>query len=165
MGENMRTLEQVEKEIKETEEKLKNVHGTETEVYSRIVGYYRSVRNWNKGKQDEFENRKMFTIENSTEDFSKDKEEKTIQQTDQNGYYELYVRGTCPNCPPVKNYMKNVNLTGKTIDVDSNEGLTEAAEKGVFAAPTVIFYDKNGNEKTRAHNTEELEEYFSEMRA
>ena len=43
-----------------TKEALKNVHGTETEVYARIVGYYRSVRNWNKGKRDEYDHRKMF---------------------------------------------------------------------------------------------------------
>ena len=40
------------------------MHGTETEVYARIVGYYRSVRNWNKGKKDEYNQRKMFTAEN-----------------------------------------------------------------------------------------------------
>jgi len=29
-----------------------------TEVYSRVVGYYRPVQNWNKGKQEEFKQRK-----------------------------------------------------------------------------------------------------------
>ena len=28
------------------------------EVYSRVVGYYRPVSQWNKGKQEEFSNRK-----------------------------------------------------------------------------------------------------------
>ncbi|MHB0854142.1 MAG: ribonucleoside triphosphate reductase [Rectinema subterraneum] len=36
--------------------------GAETEVYSRIVGYYRSVRNWNKGKREEYKERKMFAL-------------------------------------------------------------------------------------------------------
>lgn len=31
--------------------------GKETEVYSRVVGYFRSVRNWNEGKQEEFKQR------------------------------------------------------------------------------------------------------------
>ena len=61
----MRTLEEIEKEIAETKAELENVHGTETEVYARIVGYYRAVRNWNKGKRDEFNSRKMFDIENT----------------------------------------------------------------------------------------------------
>ena len=33
----------------------------ETEVYSRIVGYYRPVQNWNNGKKSEFKLRKLFT--------------------------------------------------------------------------------------------------------
>jgi ribonucleoside-triphosphate reductase len=34
--------------------------GKETEVYSRIVGYYRPVKNWNKGKAEEFRHRREF---------------------------------------------------------------------------------------------------------
>ena len=60
---NTRTLSQVEKEIAAVTEELKDVHGTQTEVYARIVGYYRSVRNWNKGKKDEFKLRKNFVME------------------------------------------------------------------------------------------------------
>lgn len=37
--------------------------GQQTEVYSRIVGYFRSVRLWNKGKSQEFKERKTFAIE------------------------------------------------------------------------------------------------------
>ena len=36
--------------------------GKECEVYSRIVGYYRPVNNWNRGKQQEFKERKTFKI-------------------------------------------------------------------------------------------------------
>jgi ribonucleoside-triphosphate reductase len=36
--------------------------GSETEVYSRIVGYLRPVRQWNKGKREEFKHRRMFKI-------------------------------------------------------------------------------------------------------
>ena len=36
--------------------------GRETEIWSRIVGYYRPVRNWNKGKQSEFKDRVEFAI-------------------------------------------------------------------------------------------------------
>jgi len=34
----------------------------ETEVYSRVVGYLRPVRQWNEGKQAEYENRKIFNV-------------------------------------------------------------------------------------------------------
>jgi len=33
---------------------------SETEIYSRIVGYYRPVKNWNTGKKEEFDNRMTF---------------------------------------------------------------------------------------------------------
>jgi len=35
--------------------------GTQTEVYSRIVGYLRPVRTWNDGKQQEFQDRTPYT--------------------------------------------------------------------------------------------------------
>jgi len=31
-------------------------------VYSRIVGYLRPVQNWNKGKRQEFEDRRAYQI-------------------------------------------------------------------------------------------------------
>ncbi|NPA58713.1 MAG: ribonucleoside triphosphate reductase [Aquificae bacterium] len=36
--------------------------GEETEVYSRIVGYFRPVRNWNNGKKEEFKDRKGYRL-------------------------------------------------------------------------------------------------------
>jgi len=31
-----------------------------TEVYSRVVGYFRPVQNWNEGKKEEFKERKPY---------------------------------------------------------------------------------------------------------
>ncbi len=31
-----------------------------TEVYSRVVGFFRPVQQWNKGKQEEFRQRRVF---------------------------------------------------------------------------------------------------------
>jgi ribonucleoside-triphosphate reductase len=36
--------------------------GEPTEVYSRVVGYYRPVQNWNKGKQEEFKQRLEYRV-------------------------------------------------------------------------------------------------------
>jgi ribonucleoside-triphosphate reductase len=36
--------------------------GAECEVYSRVVGYLRPVKQWNKGKKEEFKQRKSFKI-------------------------------------------------------------------------------------------------------
>ena len=56
----MRNLEVIESELESAREALSSVKGTPAEVYSRIVGYYRSVRNWNKGKREEYGQRVMF---------------------------------------------------------------------------------------------------------
>jgi len=37
--------------------------GEPTEVYSRVVGYFRPVQNWNKGKKEEFRQRVEFDVE------------------------------------------------------------------------------------------------------
>src|SRR5574344_98577 len=181
MKQTERTLEDIEKEILETKEELNNVHGTETEVYARIVGYYRAVKHWNKGKRDEFDHRKMFVFnddsseaeERITEDNTKSeintlnaKNELFTESSTESSieYFELFTRKTCPNCPPVKEFVEKLNIQGNKFDVDSHEGFTEATKKGVFASPTVIFYDSNNNEISRFHSVEKLEEYFDEIR-
>jgi len=42
------------------EQKICPKCGKPTEVYSRVVGYYRPVKDWNLGKQQEFKERKVF---------------------------------------------------------------------------------------------------------
>ena len=37
-----------------------------TEVYSRVVGYYRPIQNWNKGKAEEFLERNLIDPESAT---------------------------------------------------------------------------------------------------
>lgn len=58
---NSRTLAEIDVDIQTVQTELENVKGTTCEVYARIVGYYRSVRNWNPGKRDEFNKRVMFS--------------------------------------------------------------------------------------------------------
>jgi ribonucleoside-triphosphate reductase len=52
----------LEKRLGELRAELREVKGGPTEVYSRIVGYYRSVRNWNAGKREEFDARLTFRM-------------------------------------------------------------------------------------------------------
>ncbi len=55
----METQVKKEKELRTTSRIVKKVP---CEVYSRVVGYYRPVANWNLGKQQEFEERKPFKL-------------------------------------------------------------------------------------------------------
>ena len=37
--------------------------GAKTEVYSRVVGFYRPVKQWNDGKQEEFNDRLVYELD------------------------------------------------------------------------------------------------------
>ena len=158
----MRSVAEIEKEIEAVQKELKDVHGEPTEVYARIVGYYRSVRNWNKGKKSEYSQRKQFALPIKKEPETahtapQAQEEQPLQQPKDIVRYELFTRGSCPKCPTVKQYMEFSGLEGTVISVDTEEGLNAAASKGVLATPTVIFYNQAKKEVSRAHNTAELD--------
>ncbi|HNZ27791.1 MAG TPA: anaerobic ribonucleoside-triphosphate reductase, partial [Spirochaetota bacterium] len=61
----MKTLKEIDDRISLLESKYEEVKGTETEVYTRIVGYHRSVVNWNRGKKEEYGDRVTFNVEKS----------------------------------------------------------------------------------------------------
>jgi ribonucleoside-triphosphate reductase len=171
----MRTVETIDNEINELKERMFNVKGTDTEVYTRIVGYYRSVKNWNKGKRDEYNHRKLFSQPNrvsireaadstvSTATFT-DTPETARDLSSSNGepaaYYYFY-RTTCPNCPPVKNWLENFHVGGTYINVDEKEGYEKAAEYQIFSSPTVVFLDAEGVEMYRATNVDALDALFA----
>jgi len=50
----------------------------DTEIYSRVVGYLRPIKQWNNGKQAEFRMRKAFNMANTTENFGLRNEEVTF---------------------------------------------------------------------------------------
>ncbi len=164
----MKESVQITNEIKELKEQLSSFKGTETEVYTRIVGYYRSVRNWNKGKREEYNHRLLFdNPEDETEmdknlklEFSPVKKEKkgTKNAVADIANYQYYYRDTCPNCPPVKNYIADLTIGGTELNVDSDTGRENAVKNNVLATPTVIFFDNNGMEILRANGLEKLKE-------
>jgi ribonucleoside-triphosphate reductase len=56
------TVKQIDKEIKQLETQLETIEGTDTEVYTRIVGYYRPVSKFNPGRAEEYKHRKLFSL-------------------------------------------------------------------------------------------------------
>ena len=44
------------------EEELKNKQICDCEIYSRVVGYFRPVKQWNPGKQAEWSDRKKYAV-------------------------------------------------------------------------------------------------------
>ncbi|TAL36638.1 MAG: hypothetical protein EPN93_07380 [Spirochaetes bacterium] len=41
---------------------MQNEKKVPVEVYSRVVGYFRPVNQWNKGKKEEFSERKEYSL-------------------------------------------------------------------------------------------------------
>lgn len=54
---------EIEQEIAALKQQMKEVKGTKTEVYSRVCGYLRPTASWNKGKKEEFTQRKTFRVD------------------------------------------------------------------------------------------------------
>ena len=55
----------IENKISDIKKELQEVHGTKSEVYSRVVGYLRPVQGWNKGKKEEYTLRRTYNVENA----------------------------------------------------------------------------------------------------
>ena len=84
-----------------------------TEVYSRITGYYRPVQNWNDGKTQEYKNRVVYDIENSsmkrpitTMVKLSSNDEVEISKVENVTY--LFTTKTCPNCKIAKEILKDI---------------------------------------------------------
>ena len=117
--------------------------GRQTEVYSRITGYYRPVANWNDGKLQEYDNRKTYDIANSVmkrpvrsivtmSDF--DAVEPTVKVEEPESVIYLFTTKTCPNCKLAKEYLKDINY----ILIDAEENMELANRYGVMQAPTLV---------------------------
>ena len=162
----MNSLQQIDKQISELEKKLESVKGTETEVYTRIVGYYRAVKNWNRGKREEYRHRTCFTSLDLADEnkiscsFSEQEACSSGTETDKPAAYTYFFRKTCPNCAPVKNYIMSLGIEGRHVDADTEEGLKEASEHNVYSVPAVIFFSPDRKELFRAHNLAEAREAF-----
>jgi len=69
----MSELESITEEITDLEKQYAEAKGARCEVYSRIVGYYRSVSNWNPGKSQEFKERMVFDVPKEPTGVARDK--------------------------------------------------------------------------------------------
>jgi len=51
-----------QKTLETLKQELKEVKGSDCEVYSRVVGYHSPTSHWNKGKKEEFKQRETFEV-------------------------------------------------------------------------------------------------------
>ncbi|MDR0585829.1 MAG: anaerobic ribonucleoside-triphosphate reductase [Treponema sp.] len=165
----MRNLEVIEKELAAAREALSQATGTPAEVYSRIVGYYRSVRNWNRGKREEYGERLMFNpsccaprqVSRKAPDGGLSREpapqakpdtKSPVAENAESARVLLFVRPACPACPPAKAAAGKLGLPVDLVDADTDEGLAEAVRRSVMSTPTAILLSQNGEELARARD-------------
>lgn len=119
--------------------------GKPCEIYSRITGYYRPIKNWNDGKAQEFKQRKTYDAEtfiNSdkkhTDLYDYDcgkKEEKRDACPLKDGVY-LFASTTCPNCKMAKTLLAKANIPFEEIIANDNIELTKSFD--ITTAPTLV---------------------------
>ncbi|MCL2706404.1 MAG: thiol reductase thioredoxin [Spirochaetaceae bacterium] len=159
----MDRVKEIEEEINLLEKGLSEVKGKETEVYTRIVGYYRAVKNWNKGKREEYNHRICFSGLHTDKAAQINDKEIVVdhfeqKNRDEMSSYSYFYRKTCPNCPAVKKHLDKLEIHGESIDVDTPEGIILAKEKEILSVPTVVFSNNYGKEVYRARNVNDLKE-------
>jgi len=125
------------------------VCGKETEVYSRITGYYRPVKNWNDGKLQEFRDRKTYDLETSNAPHALDGKScsSELEHLHENKSLKaeelmLFTTPTCPNCKMAKAMLDKEGINYKVVDASAQKEMTIAY--GVNQAPTLIVPSKEG---------------------
>jgi ribonucleoside-triphosphate reductase len=158
----MRTLEEVENDLTRAREALATAEGTVAEVYSRIVGYYRSVRNWNRGKREEYGERRLYDL--SRLEFSgragpaapvsgTEAPRAVEAEAGESARVLLFWRPACPACPSAKEAAGRLGIPVDLINADTETGLAEAQRRNVLATPTAIFLSPAGAEIGRARDS------------
>ncbi len=115
--------------------------GAETEVYSRITGYYRPVKNWNAGKTQEFKDRRTYKVEGLVSrplaDFKEEAQAAApVQPASAEDSLLLFTTKTCPNCRMVKELLNRSNFSYQIIDADEHADLVK--KYGIMQAPTLV---------------------------
>ncbi|MEE3362775.1 MAG: ribonucleoside triphosphate reductase [Anaerovoracaceae bacterium] len=115
--------------------------GKKTEVYSRITGYYRPVQNWNDGKLQEFEDRKVY-------DAGIDMAAHQCADASEGAAHNmLFTTASCPNCRIAKKLLDDAGIEYDVIDAESEENLALVKEYGIMQAPTLVVPGEAGGEK------------------
>ena len=112
--------------------------GQEAEIYSRITGYYRPVKNWNEGKTQEFKDRKVYSVKESNL-------EPDTCSSEQNRELLLFTTPACVNCSMVKKALAEAGIIFSTMDASEHRNLVE--KYGIRQAPTLVVVTENGVEK------------------
>lgn len=134
--------------------------GKTTEVYSRITGYYRPIKNWNAGKTQEFKERTEYAlneIKENTENITV-KQECAVTTENVKTRPILITTSVCPNCKIVKKKMEDMNFICDIEIADKEPNY--ALKLGIVSAPTLILLDENDNLIDKFTNVSNIIKYL-----
>lgn len=95
--------------------------GADTEIYSRITGYYRPVQNWNKGKEKEFQEREEYK-----------------------NPVILVTTKTCTKCKEAKKKLSEYGIP--YIEVEAEKDIEIVTRHNLKMAPSLIYHNKEINQ-------------------
>ncbi len=141
--------------------------GADTEVYSRITGYYRPVKNWNAGKAQEFKDRRTYRVEGLTSrpvtDFQEEKNAVSVEDQPEalvvsvsetkadtketNSSILLFKTPTCPNCKAAAALLDKAGVDYTVLNANEERELVE--KYGIKQAPTLVVNEGGSFEKYR----------------
>lgn len=135
--------------------------GENTEVYSRITGYYRPVQNWNDGKTQEYKDRREYDIATShlTHQGCINCSDAIPNNTDsdkiENAVY-LFATATCPNCKIASSFLDKAGVVYEKLYANDKPQL--AAHYGIKQAPTLVVI--NNGEVNKFAGVSEIKKYL-----
>jgi anaerobic ribonucleoside-triphosphate reductase len=118
--------------------------GADTEVYSRITGYYRPVKNWNAGKSQEFKDRRTYRVDGlvsqPVSSFKEEKKEPVHMEekapVSGNARALLFTTKTCPNCKMIEGMLDKLGFRYEVVDAEEKPEL--AKKYDIMQAPTLV---------------------------
>ena len=153
---------------------------SETEVYSRIVGYYRPLKQWNVGKKEEFKDRLEYTEEKALNgkmkvvvetDGTVSADEDFFSNDGVVSRFRIFTLPNCDKCAAAKEYLSGVQIAGENVDLGSDEGLKEFRnvykelkdkiqrnKDGSLPIPTILLYDSEDKLVTVAHHVDQVKQ-------
>ena len=157
----MERTTEIDNRIGELKNELAHVEGTRTEIYTRIVGYYRSLKNWNRGKREEYDHRVTFRPDSEGTPGAHLPVHQIADPAPAAASaifrsFEYFFRESCPNCPPVRTYVENLSLDGEMVNVDTGDGMAQAVQRQILSTPTVVLMDENGDAVAQAGSVAQL---------
>jgi len=154
-------MNEIVKELKNQKDKLQNAY---IDTYTRIVGYYRPVRNWNKGKQAEYAERATFEKSIVAGKFTLDDTptlEPTTTEVPSTQAVFLFWKNSCPNCIMPKAWAASNPGLVTVISVDENPEYID--KYNLMATPTLIL--DLGSKVTRICGVKEIMESLQSLKA